>query len=330
MNGLVSALVGALIGGGFTLVGVWYGAEVSRRRNALEEKRNILAFLQGIAEELDVIWKGYLADIGDRFESSEGWSDGFVDLLWDPPAHQTSFYLSNGILIGRLENEKLRGEIIKSYISFERLIALYLSNNRSLIELQSESYDDLRKFYGAKQVVVEFYDSLREVHRETGRLIIDTTSIIRGEIKKIGASLDLAEQDKNSKRSSNLVSAISIVIALFALLFGVGQHRETQILMRETKAAELFLRYSEIKLENDASSADPALINATSHIIETIYYLTEGDESWNSAVLWMLEQEKAGIQSNLWDCASRGVKFVELATKHIDRVCAPSSSEVSE
>jgi hypothetical protein len=91
---------------------------------------------------------------------------------------------------------------------------------------------------------------------------------------------------------------IASAIAAIAFLSGLWQFRHTQLLTREVKAVELFLKFNELNqqiAESKRSEEHDAVFwrrNAMVAITEAVFNLTQGNKSWEATVRWMFEVQK--------------------------------------
>lgn len=107
-------------------------------------------------------------------------------------------------------------------------------------------------------------------------------------------------------------------VAIIAMLSGLWQFKKTQRLVRETKAIDLFLKFNELneQLSKIESSENKSMVfwqsNAMLAITETIFKLTEGDDSWRETVKWMLEIQDSFLIDTGINSKSYSPAFVSL------------------
>jgi hypothetical protein len=132
---LLSAIIGAVIGGGVT---VWAQIRSADNQRKLEERSEavmIHGFVQAIADEITSVWERYSEDIGPHLKDLP---EGQAATVF--PLQQSYFVVfdSSASLIGRIPDAKLRQQIIATYIEakgfvdsmryYERLVDTYLEN----------------------------------------------------------------------------------------------------------------------------------------------------------------------------------------------------------
>lgn len=120
----ISALAGSLVGGLFTLLGVAASEFVSHYRERTQTTRKIRACLRSLNTELGVINRKFLRDYID----SKTEEDTFNQILFIHedfmPVYEASLHL-----IGEIEEERLRDQIILVYSLLTRLVSLIVQNN---------------------------------------------------------------------------------------------------------------------------------------------------------------------------------------------------------
>jgi len=125
---IVSALIGAVIGGIFTSFTTWW----SIRRS---QKNQIEGVIQGIRAEVETLWDIYIIKFKDAIPLIE---------KGEPILKQYPLYLyqgyfvvydSNSSLIGQIPNNSLRKEIVTGYLKAKELIDAHLHNNKLVEKL---------------------------------------------------------------------------------------------------------------------------------------------------------------------------------------------------
>ncbi len=131
-NMVLSGLGGAVIGGAATIAAQIYSAHVQRKREETAEANMIRGFTQAIADEVASVWERYSLEIGPHLKDLP--EDQAARVF---PLHQSYFVVfdSSASLIGRIPDNKLREQIIATYIEakgfvdsmryYERLVDAY-------------------------------------------------------------------------------------------------------------------------------------------------------------------------------------------------------------
>jgi hypothetical protein len=106
------------------------------------------------------------------------------------------------------------------------------------------------------------------------------------------------------------------LVTAIAFLAGLWQFRRTQLLSREAKAIDLFLKFNELKdqlAKRETDKLPEAAFwqhNALLAITEAVFRLTEGDRSWEATVDWMLKSQQWFLTQTSIVCASYSARFV--------------------
>lgn len=127
LSTLVGALIGAWIGGKFTLTAV----EKTHKRNIATQKANqeriINNFLQAIHDEVDTLWNNYNSMAGVTIGNLK---DGDALTIYYPiPLDIFTIYNGNSSLIGSVQDSELRKAIITTYGNARSLIESHRLNN---------------------------------------------------------------------------------------------------------------------------------------------------------------------------------------------------------
>lgn len=131
---LLSAVIGAVIGGGATVWAQVRSADNQRRERDKDEADLIRGFVQAIADELQSFWDRFGQEIGPHLQSLP---DDAVARVF--PLHQSYFVVfdSNASLIGRVPDRELREQIISIYVEAKGFV-----DSMQHYERMVTSYDD--------------------------------------------------------------------------------------------------------------------------------------------------------------------------------------------
>jgi hypothetical protein len=131
---LLSAVIGAVIGGGATVWTQVRSANDQRKERDKSEADLVRGFVQAIADELKSVWNLYSVQIGPHLRGIPEHEAAIVF-----PVHQNYFVVfdSSAFLLGRIPDTKLRESIISTYVEakgfvdslhyYERLVEDYES-----------------------------------------------------------------------------------------------------------------------------------------------------------------------------------------------------------
>lgn len=144
---LISALIGAVIGGIFTSATAWWVTKTAHQNLLLAQRQSqealIIGLLQGLRTEVETIWDIYKEKFGEAIK---------LFMAGQPISKKYHLYLyrayfivydSNGSLIGQIPDSALREEIVAGYLKAKELIDAHLHNNKLVEEL--EHWKTLRK-----------------------------------------------------------------------------------------------------------------------------------------------------------------------------------------
>lgn len=168
---LLSALMGGLVAGGLTLIGVLLTHHLDLRKQKKSEEHSLQNLYRALFVEFSEVWKAY-NDFGAG-ANIECLKDGDA-LMDDFGAMRDHFtvYRSNSTLIGRIPDEQLREFIVKSYIGSQVLIDAYndykdlLKNYKRFAYLAGKTKNESDKFIADKEMnFLEVYTkSLKSYH----------------------------------------------------------------------------------------------------------------------------------------------------------------------
>lgn len=124
---LFIGLVGALMGGGFSLWATKKSHDFTSKREIAREERIIISLQQAIYDEVETLWESYMKGMGVQIEALQE----NQPMLAIYPVTQEYFtvYAGNSFLIGRIDDHDLRRSIISSYTKAKALLDSYRMNN---------------------------------------------------------------------------------------------------------------------------------------------------------------------------------------------------------
>lgn len=136
ISDLFVALIGASIGGLFTIFGTWLSYYHQRTLKKDEERNKIISFINSIETELEFIWKRYYETLGKQIEllkENEG-----LNVYYHIHDNYFIIYDSNTNLIGCLD-KKLASAIVETYILAKSLKDTIICNNQFITHIENYS-----------------------------------------------------------------------------------------------------------------------------------------------------------------------------------------------
>jgi hypothetical protein len=176
---IVSALIGAIIGGIFTSATTWW----SIRRS---QKNQIAGVVQGIRAEVETLWDIYRIKFKDAIPLLENGEP----ILKEYPLYLYQGYFvvydSNSSRIGQIADDILRKEIVTGYLKAKELIDAHLHNNKLVEDLDNwkrlyeENHEDkydkqieitVKKLGAHAKYLKEIYEDVRERQKKLVQLL---------------------------------------------------------------------------------------------------------------------------------------------------------------
>jgi hypothetical protein len=171
-SSLISAIIGGLIAGGFSLLAVSATHKNDLKKKQKQEETLLEEFLASIRVEIDTLWNRYMAGIGKTLEDLPN----NQPLLFFYPVTQDYFtiYESNATLIGKIQDRDLSKLLVTTYLQakglidsyrmnnelvqkFENFMFLYQQTNNSILKSQAEA---------VKTSLTSYADDIRKSHLE--------------------------------------------------------------------------------------------------------------------------------------------------------------------
>ena len=144
-----SAVLGSVVAGFFTLIGVFITFRNQRRQTKENEEKTIKSLLQAIHDEMETIWERYQNTMGPRVESLKAGEP--LDFYYPLISDFFSIYNGNSALIGRVPDDNLRKQIIKTYTLAKAMVDSFRCNNDLVakhefsVKLSAESQSDTHR-----------------------------------------------------------------------------------------------------------------------------------------------------------------------------------------
>lgn len=127
-------LGGALVGGFVTFLVGQRAVSAQKARDAEAESAQVRATLQAIRDEVDVLSEVHMAAAGTRIRESS--SAAPIGLFYPVSANYFTVFEANADRIGRIENDVLRRQIIRTYVHFKALFDTIRLNNHFVERLE--------------------------------------------------------------------------------------------------------------------------------------------------------------------------------------------------
>ena len=125
---LLSALLGGIIAGIFSLLAIKWQLSVERNLRKDETDKKINAILCALYHELKVSWELYMLNVGDLLEKEPGGSS--FNYTISMTEHVYVIYDANAQFVGLIPDFLLRDKIIGTYINLKALKDAYLFHNQ--------------------------------------------------------------------------------------------------------------------------------------------------------------------------------------------------------
>ena len=118
---------------------------------------------------------------------------------------------------------------------------------------------------------------------------------------------------------AQLFTILTCVTAIFALIIGIYQFKETQESTRETQAVDLLLKFNQLNIDQKLSStaeSDHWFDNSKFAITESLYLIACKQKSWIKTIVWMLFMQKDFIDSGGFEVDTYSADFVDFCKKN--------------
>ncbi len=171
-DNFISAIIGALIGGGITFLAAYFSTKQAHKNQQsieyIKDKKIISGLLQAIHDEAEIVFDRYQETMGTQLESLE--ED--KGLLYYYPLISDFFTIYNGnsLLIGRIPDNDLRKQIIKTYTLSKAMVDSYRMNNDLVSKF--EHSDDLYE-----QTHLEVYQKQKLAHYSS---LVEYAQLLKG------------------------------------------------------------------------------------------------------------------------------------------------------
>lgn len=200
LSSFISALIGAIVGGIFTLRGVDKEAKITRRQAEKESLELQLSVLKGTKGEVSILLALYDERMKEAVEAVQ--PDKPLNVFFPIGDDNFTFYEQNAKEIAKLKDES-RDAIISIYTYARSLIQSYKANNK-FIDEYGEAFIEVRKSNHDKfyvdllnekfQLLATYGQAIKTIDGETRRAIQNGFNTMDLEIKRIENELSTWEK----------------------------------------------------------------------------------------------------------------------------------------
>lgn len=192
LSSFITALIGALVGGLFTLFAVDREIKITRKQEEKDAIELQIFVLKGIKSEISILFKLYNKRMKDHIEKIEPRK---MFLLGFPIGDDNfTFYEQNAKLIAKL-NDGPRDSIIDIYTHARSLIQSFKGNNQLIVEHENillgmangnNNVEFYQRLYNAKQeVMIDYAQGIKAIDGEVRESITNGFANIDQEIVRL-------------------------------------------------------------------------------------------------------------------------------------------------
>ena len=175
----IIGMIGAFIGGFFTLAGTLVAHSLEIRRDIEKEKRQLKGVLQAFHTELKTLWERYLVTAGNKLEGLQD-RDPLL-MYWPITQDYFTIYSSNAGKIGEIEDSELRSLIVAAYTKSRGLVDSFRMNNElnaryehfTALANSTRSQNDIANQNAYLEALRTYSSTLKELHKELKLLVED-------------------------------------------------------------------------------------------------------------------------------------------------------------
>jgi hypothetical protein len=155
----VAAVIGGIIAGFFSIFATKMAFNHQRSQSEENEKVIINSFLQATHDELETVYERYQETMGAKLESLR--ANEPLNFYYPLVSDFFSVYNGNTFLIGRINNNDLRKQVIKTYTLLKGMVDSFRLNNDLVhkYEYASKLHDETKQEVH-KQHAIAHYNSL--------------------------------------------------------------------------------------------------------------------------------------------------------------------------
>ncbi len=181
-SAIVGAIVGGLTTGYFALKAAKRSFQDLQKHADESEKKLIKGLLQAIHDELETVYDRYMETMGSRLESLN--DGGALNFYYPLVSDFFSVYSGNTFLLGRISDNDLRKQIIRTYTLARGMVDSFRLNNDLVHKFEhsnkifEETQQDVHKQHAIAHysALVEYAKTLKQGHMELKK---EVTSALR-------------------------------------------------------------------------------------------------------------------------------------------------------
>lgn len=170
-SAISGAIIGGLIAGFFALRSTQKSFDNQRKHADEDEKKLIKGVLQSIHDEIETIIDRYQETMGSRIESLG--KDDALSFYYPLVSDFFTVYNGNSFLIGRIADNDLRKQIIKTYTLAKGIVDSFRMNNDlvSKWEFSEKLYAETKSDVHKEQAIahyaslIDYAEILKESHK---------------------------------------------------------------------------------------------------------------------------------------------------------------------
>ncbi len=170
ISGLIG-LGGACIGGLITIIVARQSFENQKKQANDNEKKLIQSLLQAIHDEIETVHDRYQETMGIKLENLQ--DDTGLTFYYPLVSDYFSVYNGNTFLIGRIDNNDLRKQIIKTYTLLKGMVDSFRLNNDLVhkyeysLKIYDETEKEIHKQHanGHYKLLIDYAKTLKETHK---------------------------------------------------------------------------------------------------------------------------------------------------------------------
>lgn len=196
LSSFITALIGAVVGGLFTLKGVDREAKITRaeaEKGSLELQSSVLKGIKGEISTLFILYDKRMKNHIDNIKQGEALYISFP--IGDD---NFTFYEQNAKIIAKL-NDTARDSIINIYTYARSLIQSFKGNNQLIVDYEkilfdmadnNKDKDMYERLYAAKiEVMVNYAQGIKKIDAELRNVIKEGFNVIDQEIAELQVKL---------------------------------------------------------------------------------------------------------------------------------------------
>jgi len=214
---MLLSFLSALVGGLFTLVGVYFSHKVEVEKRNNRDSKELHGFLQGVSRDIECLWHIYFSSVGQSLESLS--NEQPAEFTYVADQDYLAYFHGNISFLSKVDNLELSMSINIAYLRVKSLLDSWKINTNlvrkyeeaNAIMLQNPTSQKKQHCELIYKELVEYCSVLNIVHNEC-KLDIEE---LRKELKKSGAQDNWLEPKPfYNKWSKSLYSLLIVLLCL--------------------------------------------------------------------------------------------------------------------